>query len=210
MIGSSASPIAPLHFFRLHVDLKEGKQASSKSLLPDTSDLLGEDHFADVGIAWHEMGLSVHLHAYKPFEEALYPKFTQADAIELFFDTRDLKEGGFSNRFCHHFLILPQEVQGVQALELTRFRTEDSHPLCEPEKIAISFRATSKEYFLDLHFPAEILHGYDPHQFDRLGFTYTIHRAGGAPQNFSLSSDYVSIAQNPSLWASCSLKREEK
>lgn len=204
MIGHDVAPLAPVHFFRLSVDIKQGKKAS-KQLLPDTTDLLGEEAFADVGIAWRQEGLDVYLHANKKFEEACYPKFTEGDALELFIDTRDLKDAGFPTRFCHHFLILPQEVQGVRTMELTRFRTEDSHPLCDPDKIEVSFHAGSRDYFLDIHLPAEILHGYDPHSFDRLGVTYTVHRNKYIPQNFSVSSNYVTIAQNPSLWASCRL-----
>src|SRR5574342_480228 len=135
-----------MHFFRFTVYIKQGKKASPKLLLPDTTDLLGEDSFADVGVVWHQDGLYVHLHARKKFEEACYPKFTEGDALELFFDTRDLKEAGFPTKFCHHFLILPQEVQGIRCLELTRFRTEDSHPLCEPDKVEISFHAGSRDY----------------------------------------------------------------
>ncbi len=204
MIGHDVPPLAPIHFFRLSADIKQGKKASSK-LLPDTSDLLGENSFADVGMTWETDGFYVHLHAHKKFEEAIYPKFTEGDAFELFLDTRDMKEAGFPTRFCHHFLILPQEVQGIRALELTRFRTEDSHPLCDSNKIEISFHAGSRDYFLNLYFPAEILHGYDPHSFDRLGVSYTVHRYKNEPQNFSVSSNYVNIAQNPSLWASCKL-----
>jgi hypothetical protein len=212
-IGADIAPLAPIHFFRLSLDIKEGEKASSKLLgkgylLPDMTELLGEDHFADVGVAWNKEGLFIHVHVHKQFEEAIYPKFTEGDAIELFFDTRDLKEAGFPTRFCHHFLILPQDVQGVRVLELTRFRTEDSHPLYNPdgaEKIEINFRAGSRDYFLDLFFPAEVLHGYDPGSSNRLGLTYTVHRYKKDPQNFAVSSHYVSIAQNPSLWASCRL-----
>ncbi len=208
MIGAEISPLAPIHFFCLHVEVPYGKKVPpKKSLLPDTTELLGEDCFADMGMTWHEEGLFIRMHAHKKFEEVSYPKFSEGDALELFFDTRNLKEAGFPTRFCHHFLILPQEVQGVRALELSRFRGEESHPLCDPEKIEVLFRESSKEYFLDLHFPAEILHGYDPQVCDRLGFTYTVHRFKGNPQNFAVSSDYVSIAQNPSLWASCELKK---
>ncbi len=206
------APLAPIHFFRLTADIKQGKKASPKllgkgHLLEDTADLLGEEAFADVGVAWHPQGLYVHLHVHKKFEEACYPKFSEGDALELFFDTRDLKDAGFPTRFCHHFLILPQEVQGIRCLELTRFRSEDSHPLYNSEgggdKIDIAFHAGSRDYFLDIFFPAEVLHGYDPLSFDRLGLTYTVHRYKNYPQNFSVSSNYVTIAQNPSLWASC-------
>jgi len=205
LIGHDVPPLSPMHFFRMNAEIRQGKKASKK-YLPDTSNLLGEEQFAEVGVSWERAGLYVHLHASKKFEEASYPKYTEGDAFELYIDTRDMKDSGFPTRFCHHFLILPQEVQGIRALELTRFRTEDSHPLCDPHKIEISFSAGSRDYFLDIFLPADILHGYDPDSFDRLGLTYTVHRPKHGSQNFSVSSHYVTIAQNPSLWASCRLE----
>jgi hypothetical protein len=200
--------LAPLHFFRLNVDVKYGKEISRRGYsLPDTSELLADEAFAEVFLAWHEGGISVKVDVQKKFEEAVYPKFEEGDAIELFFDTRDLKEAGFPTRFCHHFLILPQEVQGVQALEMTRFRNEDSHPLCNPESISVKTEIGSRGYVVHIHCPAEILHGYDPATFDRLGFTYCIHRPKKGSQHFAVSSNYVQIAQHPSLWATCKLTR---
>lgn len=194
--------LAPLHFFRLHVDVKK-----KGSLLPKTSSFLGEESFADVTLAWSERGIVVQVDVHQKFEEAVYPKYEEGDAMELFFDTRDLKEAGFPTRFCHHFLVLPQEVQGIQALELTRFRNEDSHPLCEPEAIKVKTSIKPRGYQTTIEFPSEILHGYDPNSFDRLGFTYCIHRPKKESQHFAVSSSYVAVAQHPSLWATCELVR---
>jgi hypothetical protein len=212
-LGEKFPPIEAVHFFRINLDLKYGKEVSRRLIgkgykLPDTSSFLGEENFADVALAWHEGGIEIRIDVHKKFEEAVYPKFEDGDAIELFIDTRDLKDAGFPTRFCHHFLILPQEVQGVRALELTRFRNEDSHPLCDPEAIKTETEMTTREYTVQIHLPADILHGYDPHSFDKLGFTYCIHRPKYAPQNFAVSSHYVSVAQHPSMWASCRLTRK--
>jgi hypothetical protein len=198
--------LAPLHFFRLNVDVKSGKEIKKKGhLLTSTSSFLAEEPFADVAMAWNESGIIVQVDVHKKFEEAIYPKYEEGDAIELFFDTRNLKEAGFPTRFCHHFLILPQEVQGVRALELTRFRNEDSHPLCAPEMIKASTIIDSRSYRTTVELPGEILHGYDPLAFDRLGFTYCIHRPKKESQHFAVSSHYVPVAQHPSLWATCKL-----
>lgn len=210
VLGEKFPPIAPIHFFRVEVDLKYGKEITRRLFgkgyqLPDTSSFLGEEHFADVALAWHEGGIEVQVEVHKKFEEAVYPKYDEGDAIELFIDTRDLKEAGFPTRFCHHFLILPQEVQGVRALELTRFRSEDSHPLCDPKEIGVESEMSSREYTVRIHLPAEILHGYDPQGFDKLGLTYCIHRPKGESQHFAVSSKYVQVSQHPSLWATCKL-----
>ncbi len=212
VLGEKFPPIAPIHFFRLAIDLKYGKEITRRLFgkshqLPDTSSFLGEEHFADVALAWHEDGIEVQVQVNKKFEESSYPKYDEGDAIELFIDTRDFKDAGFPTRFCHHFLILPQEVQGVRALELTRFRNEDSHPLCDPEAIKVETETSSREYTVRIRLPTEILHGYDPRSFDKLGLTYCIHRPKREPQHFAVSSKYVQIAQHPSLWASCKLTR---
>ncbi|MGR3912452.1 MAG: hypothetical protein QRY71_03995 [Candidatus Rhabdochlamydia sp.] len=210
MISGYLDPLAPMHFFTLHHRipyLEKGKDIpmGKKYQLPSTESFLGEDHFAEAYASWNESGIKLRFIVSKPFETAVYPQFTQGDAIELFVDTRDLKDTGFATRFCHHFLILPQEVQGVRALELSHFRAEDSHPLCEPDLIITQFMESSKEYFVEITLPVEVLYGFDPTQFDKLGLTYTVHRPKGKPQHFTLSSSYVTIGANPSMWSSCHL-----
>jgi hypothetical protein len=204
-LGDKFPPIEPIHFFRVTADLKYGRSIKRGYQLPNTTSFLGEEHFADVALAWHEEGITIEVHAHKKFEEAVYPKYEEGDAIELFIDTRDFKDAGFPTRFCHHFLILPQEVQGVRALELTRFRNEDTHPLCDPATIKVEVEMSSRDYSVTIRLPAEILHGYDPRSFDRLGLTYCIHRPKRESQHFAVSSRFIQVAQHPSLWASCKL-----
>ena len=45
----------------------------------------------------------------------------------------------------------------------------------------------------------------DPKAFDKMGFTYCIHRPKRESQHFAVSSKYVQVAQHPSLWASTKL-----
>lgn len=208
MAYNDVPELAPLHFFRLFVEIKYGSKVGRKGFsLPLTSDLLAEEAFANVSAAWHESGITLQVEVDKKFEEAIYPKFQEGDAIEIFFDTRDMKEAGFPTKFCHHFLILPQPVQEVQALEITRFRSDDSHELCDPEKIEVRTEILPRRYVTTIFFPAEILHGYDPASFDRLGITYTIHRPKRESQHFAVSSTYVAIGSHPSLWATAKLVR---
>ncbi|MGR3972969.1 MAG: hypothetical protein QRY72_00070 [Candidatus Rhabdochlamydia sp.] len=209
MIGSF-DPLAPMHFFLLHHDVPYvGKEKEGLTLkkhqLPSTEHFLAEEPFAEVMMGWNESGLFFKFHQSKPFESCSYPQFTQGDAIELFIDTRDLKDTGFATRFCHHFLILPQQVQEIRALELSHFRGEDHHLLCNPELIGVKFSESSQDYFVEITLPAEILYGFDPLQFDRVGMTYVVHRPKGKPQHFTLSSSYLAAGQHPSFWASCKL-----
>ena len=202
MLTEKIPPLAPLYFFGLKIELKRGK----KTKLPDTSDFLGEERFANVLLGWTEDGLFGEVDVLKPFEEAVYPDYEAGDALELFIDTRDLKEAGFPTKFCHHFLILPYEVQGVQALELTRFREVEQRPLCDPSQIKVKTESSRRGYTVKWELPAAVLYGFDPKAFDRLGMSYSIHRPKQPAQNFAASSQFVSVAQNPSLWASFRLE----
>ncbi len=201
-------PLAPLEFFSLEGELRYSKSPPSSKfmrrsfLLPDTSEWLGEERFAEMALAWNETGVFVDVFVDKPFEEALYPQFSQGDAVELFFDTRDLKTAGFATKFCHQFVFLPQPVQGIKAQEITHFRTEDTHALCDADELQLSYEIGKKSYALQIYIPATCLHGYDPFHFERIGFTYRIHRFKGPPQNFAVNSQHFSLEQHSRLWAS--------
>lgn len=199
-ILESLPPIAPLHFFTLSLDVPKGKKGKK---LPRTSEYLAEEHFGDVTLRWDDEGIWVQAVIDKKFEEATYPDFSKGDALELFFDTRDMKNAGFLTRFCHHFVILPQPVQGVLAQEITRLRADDTRPLCDPSEIETSTTFSRNGYTITAYFPSRILYGFDPQNFDRLGFTYRIHRYRGLSQNFSSKTN---VEQNSSGWATLCLQ----
>jgi hypothetical protein len=120
-------------------------------------------------------------------------------------DTRDVKTAGFNTRFCHHFFFLSEPVEGLVAGEITRFRTEDTHELCDPQDLKVISSRKKNSYTMNLFIPGSCLYGYDPDQFNRLGFTYRLNRAHGFPQHFSVVSEDYQIEQQPSLWSSLRL-----
>jgi len=206
------SPILPIDFFAFTCDVHEGewkKPLKKKHTLPEFSELLFEDPFAKVLLGWNQKGLLFEVSVTKPFEECFFPDFRKGDSIELFIDTRDLKSAGFLTRFCHHFVILPTPIDEVHAQEVTAFRSEDQHEICDPEKIGVKGEFGRRSYRLQIVLPSECLHGYDPSAFDRLGFAYRINGVGRDPQHFALSSEYLAIENIPSRWASLSLVKQK-
>lgn len=173
--------------------------------LPNMSSLAGEEQFADVALGWNLEGLELFVNVKSPLNGAKYPAIKDGDSFELFLDTRDVKTSGYNTRFCHHFFFLPESVEGQRAGEITRFRTEDTHELCDPSELQVKMETKWRGYQLHLFIPKECLHGYDPEQFDRMGFTYRINRLHGSSQHFSVSSDDYPIEQQPSLWSSLRL-----
>lgn len=215
MFEENSIRLSPVHFFTVSCDcrrldsprIKDSPYSfpdHKKYSLPDASSLCVEDRFALVFIGWCDEGLGFDVRVLRPFQHASYPDIERGDSIELFIDTRDLKSAGFNTRFCHHFFFLPESVSGYISGEITRFRTEDTHPLCESKFLYSTTEMGSKQYAMKIFIPSKCLHGYDPRQFDRLGFTYRINRCGGKPQHFSVTKDY-SIDQQPSLWSSLRL-----
>lgn len=204
-------PLVPIDFFSLAIDVPYAKAISPSKIfrsaphLPELSPYLGEEKFADFSLVWNEEGLLAEVNVQKPFEHSSFPEYAEGDSVEVFIDTRDMKKAGFATRFCHHFVFLAHEVQGIQAQEMTRFRSEDSHPLCDVSQIMMKVEYGKKDYTLGFFIPASCLHGYDPTTFPRLGFTYKINRHKGPAQHFSVSSQYYDILQHPSLWSSIKL-----
>lgn len=210
MFDEQPLSINPIHFFALSVDChrlekKDKFPSHSTYLLPSTDPLTGEETFAKVAIGWCEEGIGVQIEIKGKPAESFYPALEEGDSVELFFDTRDVKTSGFNTRFCHHFFFLPERVEGVSKGERTHFRTEDSHPLCDPDELECEVILKKKEYLMNIFIPSQCLVGYDPKQFDRLGFTYRINRYGNESQHFSALSKEYQIDQQPSLWASLKL-----
>lgn len=207
--------LSPVNFFELKLGAQFHKAKTLPGMtlsggkaykLPDLSALTGDDQFADVGIAWNEEGLILRFEVYKPFEAALYPEIQEGDSVEVFIDTRDVKTAGFATRFCHHFFFVAEEVDGKFGAEISRFRTDDSHPLSDHNDLIVKPKLAKDSYTLDVFIPQICLFGYEPADFKRIGFTYRINRCGGDPQHFSLKTDEFRIEDQPALWASITLQ----
>ena len=206
-ILDAISPFSPSSFFSLSLDIKyatnlaEIKNLGNEYLLPDMSELLAEETFSSLFIAWNEEGIALQANIDKPFENNRASEYRKGDNLELFFDTRDLKSAGFPTRFCHHFLFLPHAEEGSLASEITQFRTEDTHPLCDSRELKFDTVFNKKNYKIKIFIPSHCMHGYDPSSFNRIGFAYRVNRQMGRPQNFSVSSHYFAIEQQSGLWS---------
>lgn len=210
MFEDEFTPLSPINFFQITADCKHTDSEINPNrykpyLLPNTSDVSNEEYFADVAMGWHREGIELLVNIREPFHQAYYPDVSRGDSVELFFDTRDVKTSGFNTRFCHHFFFLPEAIDGQIAGEITRFRTEDVHELCDPKELKVRAQFKKNGYLLNISIPSHSLYGYDPEQFDRLGFSYRINRAGRASQHFSVLTEDYQIEQQPSLWSSLRL-----
>lgn len=215
MFEDNFQPISPLPLFQIqlqcfYIDPEDAEKNIKKTLyaLPTTEKLTLEAPFASMYMGWNEMGLWFFADVKSPFSDVFYPDISRGDSVELFIDTRDVKTTGFATKFTHHFFFLPQEIDGHKAGEITRFRSEDAHDLCNPKDLHLKAKIEKNGYFLSIFIPSQCLYGYDPEQFGRIGFTYRINRLGKPGQHFSVLSQEFKIEQQPSLWSSVQLVKE--
>ena len=202
---------APADFFQFKCELlqvtKGKKITSSKWQLPDSSALLDEPSHASVYAGWNLEGLFFHFDIEKPYQNSYFPEYHRGDCVELFIDTRDLKSSSIFTRFCHHFVFFAKAEGEVVSQEVTRFRGDDRHPLCDPADLEVTAELHRRSYELKIFIPPQCLNGYDPTSFDRLGLTYKINYDGGEMEDFIFSSKRYDL-RHPNLWATCQLKRQ--
>lgn len=185
-------PLEPLHFFDLQLDV--GQKLTP---LPD----LLHSHLAKVSMSWSFNGLNFLFDIETAFDEP-HPR---GDCVELFIDTRDLKSSTVT-QFCHHFLIFPEVVDGESAREVTRFRSEERHPLAHPDLLSVKSSKVKGRRKMEIFIPKEALFGYDPSRIRRLGFNYRVQEASGDWQVLSVSAEDFPIEQHPLLWATINLE----
>lgn len=203
--------LSPVQFFGVTADCfySQSLENPNKDFqLPQTSDLLGEETFAEVFAAWNVDKLMLHFQVDEPFQKISEPDFRLGDSVEVWIDTRDMKTKGVVSKFCHHFVFFPALSQNFYGREVTRFRGEDTHSLCHPEDLQITSEIQKNGYSLSIEIPAHCLHGFDPLNFTRLGFTYRINRTKNTPQHFAVSSEEYVIEQHPATWGTLKLLKE--
>jgi hypothetical protein len=214
MFSDESTFLSPVNYFQINLDchrLPKGDfprlkgSSFKKHILPDTSTLCNQESFAEIAMGWNLEGIELCVKVEKRFEHASYPDVMRGDSFELFIDTRDVKTSGYNTRFCHHFFFLPEAIEGHHAGELTHFRTEDTHPLCDPGELHVKASLSREAYTLHLWIPKEVMHGYDPEQFKRMGFSYRVNRPRYESQHFSAKSSEFQLEQQPSLWSTMRL-----
>lgn len=204
---------SPDYFFTTEVDCSFCANdlsllESKKFLLPELAKLFNEDVFATVSMGWNHQGLlwRFEVTVGEAGVSVSYPELQRADSIELFIDTRDMKTARSTHRFCHHFFFLPEAVEGVFCGEISRFRTEDSHPLCKSSDLELKIESKAHGYIANIVIPKECLVGFDPSECRRIGFGYRINRFKGSPQHFGVPSTFCSVERHPYLWSTILLE----
>ncbi len=179
--------------------------------LPDSAKLNGYAEldgtlaFADVRLAWNELGLGVQCTVTGKSQDAVgdADRPRSSDGLTLWIDTRDARTSHRGSRFCHQFHFLPagggsdkDEPAFVQA-KINR-ALQDA-PICGPTDATFRSERLKSGYRLEAFLPAAVLSGFDPEQHPRLGVYYHVRDAELGDQYLGVGAEFP-ISDDPSLW----------
>jgi hypothetical protein len=181
---------------------------TKKHLLHDVSDLDDTPSFADLYTGWKDDGLYFAVNARGKKEVVCNErKRNMCDAVDLWLDTRDIKQNHRASRFCHQYYLKPfnKERTGKPVIKQLKIgRAKEHAPIYTIKDFKLAMGTHDDGYTLEWYFPARTLNGYDPASFRKIGFAYRVtdHEHG----NQVLPMHYpFPFMRDPSLWVSLEL-----
>jgi hypothetical protein len=163
-------------------------------------------HFADVRLAWNELGLGLQLEVSGKEQPAQgnVSRPRDSDGITLWLDTRDARTSHRGSRYSHqlHFLAAgggPE--QDEPAFGQTKInRALQDAPMIPSRDVLLRRSRKKGGYILEAFLPGSGLTGYDPEQIPRLGFYYVVRDQELGYQVLSVSHEFP-FWEDPSLWS---------
>lgn len=188
------------------VDLPEAARISN------FAELEGLRNYADVRLAWNELGLGV-LVTVSGKEQPVScdsDRPRSSDGLTLWIDTRESRTSHRASRYCHQFHFLPAG-GGTDRSEPWFGQAKISRaladaPLCKSNDVPFRGEITKSGYRLEAFLPAQVLTGYDAEQHPRLGFYYAVRDGEFGEQFLSVNADFP-YWDDPSLWSVLDLAR---
>ena len=180
--------------------------------LDDFAAMDGQRNFADVRLAWNDLGLALQVEV-RGKDQDLQSDASRprgSDGVTLWIDTRDARTSHRATRYCHQFHLLPagggpdndEPVFGQSKIN----RALQDAPLCPPGSVPFRCEPVKRGYLVEAFLPAAVLNGFDPEQNPRLGFYYAVRDAELGEQVLSVGPEFP-YWEDPSLWAVLELVR---
>src|SRR5437660_440634 len=174
--------------------------------LDNLADMDGRPNFADVRLAWNELGLALQVEVRgkerPPAGDAARPR--ASDGVTLWIDTRDARTSHRASRYCHQFHFLPSG--GGPDHDEPIFTQSKIHralqdaPFASSAAVPFRCRRERNGYVVEAFLPATVLNGFDPEQSRRLGVFYAVRDAELGEQTLGVDAEFPFV-EDPSLWS---------
>ena len=180
--------------------------------VPDLMPIEGQEGYASMYMAWNDDALYFGLEVPRKSSYKIDPREpTAGDCLELFLDTRDVKDAHRANRYCHRFYFLPggtgKDGKAPIGRQSSVDKAREQAPPCPEETIKVGLRRLKRSYQMEILLPAQGLNGYDPREFNRIGFTYVLHDSEHGMQSWSAGRE-VPVTQDPGTWGTVEFQPE--
>jgi hypothetical protein len=180
--------------------------------IEDLAAMDGQRRFAEVRIAWSELGLGVQVEVRgkerAPQGDVARPR--GSDGMTFWLDTRGARGGHRASRYCHQFHFLaagagPDHDESAFAQTKINRALEDA-PHATAADLPLRRSPVRSGYLLEAFLPATVLNGYDPEQHPRLGFFYAVRDDELGEQLLALTPEFP-FWEDPRLWGILELVR---
>jgi hypothetical protein len=182
----------------------------SSCSLPDLGELEGLPSWVRASVGYNTSGLGV---AFEVLDKAgpISPepdRSSGSDGVQVWIDTRDTRNVHRATRFCHRFVatIVPGKGRSleVDVAQKPIARAAGDAPTAGAGSVQARAERTLSGWRLELFFPSDSLHGFDPETNRRLGFAYQVTDPDRGEQYLGVGREFP-IGEDPSLWATLSL-----
>jgi hypothetical protein len=166
----------------------------------------GEKNFADVCLAWNELGigLQVEVRGKQQLAVGNVDRPRGSDGVTLWLDTRDARTSHRASRYCHQFHFLatgagPERDEPAFVQAKINRALEDA-PFAQASSVLLKVHPKKSGYLLEVFLPVGALNGYDPEEHRRLGFFYAIHDDELGEQLLNVTPEFP-FWEDPTLWS---------
>jgi hypothetical protein len=170
-----------------------------------------EKNFADVRLAWNELGLglAVEVRGKQQLAVGNPDRPRGSDGVTLWLDTRDARTSHRGSRYCHQFHFLATG-GGDEHDEPAFVQSKINRALEDAPQtnagVLLKVQPKKSGYLLEAFLPALALNGYDPDEHRRLGFFYAVRDDELGEQLLSMSPEFP-FWEDPTLWSVLELAR---
>ena len=178
--------------------------------LPDLAGLQGVESWAEVRVGYNSGGIGVAVELLdKVGPISPEPGHSSGvDSVQVWIDTRDTRNVHRATRFCHRFVAGIVSGKGrsleVSVAQKPIARAVADAPLAALGCVEAKAERTLGGWRLEMFFPSQSLHGFDPETNRRLGFYYQVTDPARGDRFLGVGREFP-VGEDPSLWSTLEL-----